>query len=471
MNLPVVHTFETDEVLPFWQAFSENPGTTLLESTLKVAGYSDYSFMGVAPFGTFSVRDGVGYWNETPCVESPFKALKQCLGQFTFVHTNLGPFYGGAMGYLGYELAQSLEDLPIHPHPDVDVPMAYLGFYDLVFVFNHITKKTHLVSSGLSVAHPEGCSIHARERLAWALSVLEKHANEHVKHPQNDTVAKTPDSCGPIISTEDRDSYIAMVEKIQEHIRAGDIFQACVSQRLQASLNRIRPQNLYEQMRLTHQAPFSGYLSIPGGALIAASPERLLQSVAGHLRTEPIKGTIRRGKTAEEDQQLAQQLSACPKNRAENIMIVDLMRNDFSKVCLPSSVVVPELCQLSSFTTVHHLISVVEGELAPGYSTVDALAACFPGGSVTGAPKIRAMELITEVEKRPRNTYCGCFGYIGFDGNMDMAMTIRTFLCMQDTVYLHVGGAVTLDSDPASEYEESCVKGLGLKKLLSGATS
>jgi para-aminobenzoate synthetase component 1 len=254
---------------------------------------------------------------------------------------------------------------------------------------------------------------------------------------------------------------------------AGDIFQANLSQRFRARLPAgIAAFDLYRRMRQVNPAPFAAFVKAGDVAVASASPERFLSLRDGRVETCPIKGTRRRGATPVQDRLLAEALLASEKDRAENIMIVDLLRNDLSRVCRDGSVAVPRLCGLESFATVHHLVSTVTGELRPGKGAVDLLAACFPGGSITGAPKIRAMEIIAELEPTRRGPYCGSVGYIGFDGNMDSSIIIRTYGIKGDEVVFQAGGGIVADSRSGDEYEETLAKARALIAALSlaGAT-
>lgn len=253
------------------------------------------------------------------------------------------------------------------------------------------------------------------------------------------------------------------MQKVRDYILAGDIFQANISQRFSLPKN-ISSFDLYSQLRKVNPAPFSAYLNFNEIVIASASPERFLKLENNHVETRPIKGTRRRGKNPQEDKELAKELLQSKKDHAENTMIVDLMRNDLSRVCENHSIQVPQHCGLESYATVHHLVSVVQGKLKPDTTAIDLLKATFPGGSVTGAPKIRAMEIIAEIEPTQRGPYCGAIGYIGFNGNMDTSITIRTYCIRDDIITFQTGGAVVLDSEPEKEYEETFTKANALIK-------
>ena len=269
-----------------------------------------------------------------------------------------------------------------------------------------------------------------------------------------------------VTSNFSRADYEAAVRRVVEYIHAGDCFQVNLSQRLLAPL-REHPLELYGRLRELNPAPFAAYFDLGDFQILSASPERFLRvHPDGEVETRPIKGTRPRGKTPAEDAALVRDLANSPKDRAENVMIVDLLRNDIGKVCEYGSVRVPRVCEVETFRFVHHLVSEVRGKLKPGLGSLDLLAAAFPGGSVTGAPKVRAMEIIAELEPTARGPYCGCLGWVGFDGAMDTNILIRTFTAGRGWVQFPVGGGIVADSDPAREYEETLHKAAGLLRAL-----
>jgi para-aminobenzoate synthetase component 1 len=259
--------------------------------------------------------------------------------------------------------------------------------------------------------------------------------------------------------------YEAAVSKIIEYIHAGDCFQVNLSQRLLAPLSD-DPLELYGRLRQLNPAPFAAYFNLGDFQILCASPERFVRLANGEVETRPIKGTRPRGTTSAEDEALRRDLTSNPKDRAENVMIVDLLRNDLGKVCEYGSVQVPRVCEVESFQYVHHLVSTVRGRLRSDLGPLDLITAAFPGGSVTGAPKVRAMEIIAELEPTARGPYCGCLGWIGFDGSADMNILIRTFTAGRGWVQFPVGGGIVADSDPAREYEETLHKAAGLLQAL-----
>jgi para-aminobenzoate synthetase component 1 len=269
-----------------------------------------------------------------------------------------------------------------------------------------------------------------------------------------------------IMSNFTHGDYLQAVRRAKDYIAAGDIYQVNLSQRMSAPL-ATTPMSLYRRLTQENPAPFSAYLETPDAAIVCCSPERFLQVRSDEVETRPIKGTRPRGSTPEEDARLAAELLASEKDRAENVMIVDLERNDLGRVCEYGSVHVPELFALESYATVHHLVSTVRGRLRPGATALDCLRASFPGGSITGAPKVRAMEIIEELERTRRGVYTGAIGYLCFSGDMDVNIVIRTLVVRDGTAYFQVGGAIVADSDPEGEYQETLDKARALARGLA----
>jgi para-aminobenzoate synthetase component I len=321
----------------------------------------------------------------------------------------------------------------------------------------------------------------ARQRIDGILEAL--RADDRLPAPKGERCA-APDLRAPplapqfplpnfpnVTSNFDRAGYEAAVRRAVEYVHAGDVFQVNLSQRLLAPLTE-HPLELYGRLRDRNPAPFAAYFDLGDFQILSASPERFLRvHPDGEVETRPIKGTRPRGRTPSEDAELVRDLTTNAKDRAENVMIVDLLRNDIGKACEFGSVRVPRVCEVESFRFVHHLVSEVRGKLREGVGPLDLLAGAFPGGSVTGAPKVRAMEIIAELEPTARGPYCGCLGWIGFDGAMDTNILIRTFTAGRGWVQFPVGGGIVADSDPAREYEETLHKAAGLLKSLDVPSS
>jgi para-aminobenzoate synthetase component 1 len=361
------------------------------------------------------------------------------------------PFCGGAVGYFSYDLCHHVERLPRTARDDLDFPDLALGFYDTVVAWDNLTGRAFVCAPHLPGRPP------AEERVAALTARLGAPCEP------------LPDPSGPLgaglVGNFEREAYIDAVARAIEYIHAGDIFQVNLSQRFSADL-RVHPWQLYRRARSGNPAPFAAYLGFPDGIVASHSPERFLRVQGREVTTRPIKGTRPRGSSPEEDARLAHELLTSEKDRAELVMIVDLERNDLGRVCSYGSVRVPELLTLESYATVHHLVSTVVGRLHDNRSLVDLLKATFPGGSITGAPKVRAMQIIDELEPTQRGVYTGSIGWIGFDGDMDLNIVIRTFLIRDGRVHWQVGGGIVADSDPTAEYEETLAKGFALKRAL-----
>ncbi|MEP0067870.1 aminodeoxychorismate synthase component I [Pyruvatibacter sp.] len=366
------------------------------------------------------------------------------------------PFAGGAAGFFAYELAHDLERLPHPKGMDQETPVLTVGFYDAVLACPNGADHAFVLSPWDSPV--------TQERRA-ALKALVEQASK-ARPP-----ATSP--CGDPQPTIGRDAYRASVARVIELIHAGDIFQANLAQRFDSSLPAdVTPFDIYQRLAGDAPAPFAAHISLPDRTLVSSSPERFLKITPdGHVRTEPIKGTRPRGETDARDKALAEELMNSAKDRAENIMIVDLQRNDLSRTCADHSVKVDALCELHSFENVHHLISTITGTLRPDASSLDCMAACFPGGSITGAPKVRAMEIIAEEEPHSRGAYCGSIGFIGLDGAIDTSIAIRTLTIADRKITYHAGGGIVADSDPHDEYDETITKASAMKAALMGGTS
>ncbi len=386
---------------------------------------------------------------------------------------DLPPFQGGAAGYIGYEWGTRLERVAPPRFDDLAIPDCMLGWYDWVIAWDHERRRAWLISTGLPETGPAR-SRRAVERQAWVRALI---AGEHASAlPLRPSARRGPKTPAPplyafdagIRSTFTRSGYCDAVRRVVDYLRSGDIFQANLSHRLQGRLAE-PPFDLYRRLRRHNPAPFSAYLDFGELIVASSSPERFLR-VSPDTRVveaRPIKGTRPRGHNPAEDAALRQELSESEKDRAEHVMIVDVLRNDLSRVCRPGSVRVPELFALEQYATVHHLVSTVVGELPPDRDVVDLLRAAFPGGSITGAPKIRAMQIIAELEPTARGVYCGSIGYMSVTGATDLSIVIRTYLVLGDDVYFQVGGGVVADSDPEQEYRETLDKARGLIAALA----
>ncbi len=378
--------------------------------------------------------------------DDPFRLVREQLGELRDNPAGL-PFCGGAIGFFAYDLAWRLERLPrlgqaLNPLPELAV-----GIYDWAVVVDHQQRQTYLV---------------CRETGLWpTLRAQIKALWQRPAVPGGDFRL-----AAPVVSHLDREVYLRAFERIQTYIREGDCYQVNFAQRFSAPAAG-DPWTVYRALRETNPAPFSAFLRLPQGAVLSSSPERFLQVRDGRVETKPIKGTRPRCLNPEEDLYQAQALRESPKDRAENLMIVDLLRNDLSKNCRLGSVKVPKLFEVETFATVHHLVSTVIGQLDEGRHALDLLRGCFPGGSITGAPKIRAMEIIEELEGIRRGVYCGAIGYVGYDGAMDTNIVIRTLVHSGGEIHFWAGGGIVADSKGEQEYQESFDKAAALIQVLS----
>jgi para-aminobenzoate synthetase component 1 len=448
------------EPVEAYAALAHLPFPALLESARVDGRLGRFSYLAADPFHLLTSKDGRITCDGRTFTGDPFAALQRLVRAYPLeVRPDLPPFQGGAIGYLGYDLCHHLERLPYPGTDDMAFPDLALGFYDVVVAFDHASHRTFLLSSGHPETTPHARMARQRARLEQFQRLLEGASALPDDPPRPAEV--------PVLSNFTRPAYEAAVARVVEYILAGDIFQANISQRFRAELPEgVDALSLYRRLHRRNPAPFAALFDYGDLAIVSASPERFLSLHGGLVETRPIKGTRPRGTTPEEDARLATELLASEKDRAENVMIVDLLRNDLSRVCRDHSVLTPEICVLESYATVHHLVSTVTGRLQPDVDSVDLLRATFPGGSITGAPKFRAMEIIAELEPTRRGPYCGAIGWLGFDGSMDTSITIRTYCLKGRTVTFHAGGGVTADSDPAAEYEETLAKARALVAAL-----
>jgi len=454
----------------------------LLHSALAGNRLAKYSWVGTEPFLVLEAKDRqvkiTCAGRTEACTADPLSILKEILAGFHLPATGVPlPFWGGAAGYFSYDLGRQLEVIPAIADDDLKLPDLLLGFYDIIVTINHLTGKVYICSTGLPYKGYAGFR-HAEQQAAKTAAVL-KQARPAVScfNPNDNKV--NCKKCTPNILPRElagtsqsmhshfsRESYCLAVKRVKEYIAAGDVFQVNLSQRFSADFSA-SPWTLYRCLSCMNPAPFAAYLQFPGLNVVSASPERFLKVTGRQVETRPIKGTRPRGKNPASDRSLRQELWNSAKDRAELTMIIDLERNDLGRVCETGSVRVPELFRLEEYATVFHLVSTVTGTLAPGRDTIDLLKATFPGGSITGAPKIRAMEIIEELEPVRRGIYTGSIGWIGYQGNADLNIVIRTFIVKGNRVYFQAGGGITADSAPEAEYEETLDKAEALFRALN----
>jgi len=425
-----------------YETIADLPWSVFLDSGAPHGATGRYSILAAAPRLTLStwgalteIRLGraVAY-----SAEDPLSLVRRYLGPAPSDDPGL-PFIGGAIGYWAYDLGRRLECLPALARPGEPLPDMAVGIYDAAVVIDHTGPRCLLVGQE-----------HGQTGQAPSWDLL--HGRLQAARPTRAEVA--PFRVRPPLEADlDREAYLAAFERIQRYIDAGDCYQVNLARRFEIPAWG-DAWDFYRRLRAASPAPFGAYLSTPWGQVLSNSPERFLRVRDDQVETRPIKGTRPRAADAGKDRTLADALAHSPKDRAENVMIVDLLRNDLGRSCAPGSIAVPELCAVESFAAVHHLVSTVTGRLAADKDALDLLRGCFPGGSITGAPKLRAMEIIEELEPVRRGVYCGAIGYVGNDGGMDLNIAIRTLTYAAGALTAHAGGGIVADSDPEQEYQE-----------------
>ncbi len=425
----------------------------LLESVEGGKAWARWSFVGVGARRTWRYKDGVLTLNGVPLPsDDPLRTLYQAVHSVTQPDPELPPFWGGAVGYVAYDLVRAYERLPSLKPDLLGLPELLFVEPEVVVVFDQFRQQLHIVAPA-----EEGDRAEALERIAWA----EWRLNGPLPGVPGERAGRRMTFAQNVSQSE----YEGMVKRALAYIRAGDIFQVVPSLRLSAPLSA-HPFAVYRALRSVNPSPYMGFLELGEVTLVSSSPESLLRSDGRRVTTRPIAGTRRRGRDLAEDQALAAELLANPKERAEHVMLVDLSRNDLGRVCAYGSVRPAQLMVVENYSHVMHIVSTVEGELAPGRTPLDALAAVLPMGTVSGAPKIRAMEIIEELEPSRRGPYGGAFGYVAYDGHMDMALTLRTLVVTKGEIHIQAGAGVVYDSDPEAEYQECLNKAQAMLKAV-----
>lgn len=453
---PDYHTlpYQPDALLRLFAPFSQQPWAMLLHSGFADHQHNRFDIMVADPIATLTTQGEetriVRAETTLSSTQDPFLLLRQEMSRAGIVaHTHPEmPFQGGALGLFGYDLGRRVETLPSRAVQDIHLPDMAIGIYDWALIADHQRQTLTLITYGCAEA-----------RLAW-LSVPPSAP------AQGDFQLTTPWQ-----SNMTREEYGIKFQRIQDYLRAGDCYQVNLAQRFSA---RYRGDEWLAFLALSsaNRAPFSAFIRLPAHSVISVSPERFLQLQNHRIETRPIKGTLPRAADPQEDARRAAVLAASEKDRAENLMIVDLLRNDIGRVAVPGSVRVPALFAVEPFPAVHHLVSTIEAVLPETCHAADLLRACFPGGSITGAPKIRAMEIIEELEPHRRNAYCGSIGYISACGTMDTSITIRTLITELGHIHCWAGGGIVADSQEQAEYQETFDKlGRILPQLKATQTS
>jgi len=435
-----------------FDAIADWPWAVFLDSGRPFVDQGRYDIISADPMLAVTTRGALTEVHEhfrvTVSTDDPFAVLRRCLGE-TGERINNLPFSGGALGYFSYDLGRRLERLPEQTEDAELIPEMAVGIYDWALVVDHHERRSYLVSQGRD----------SRTALRWPdlLSQLRSASPERQRPAFR--VIRAPQSN---MSFEE---YAEAFHRIKHYIGEGDCYQVNLAQRFDSCVEGSLWQ-AYRILREFNPAPFAAYMNTPYCQLLSCSPERFLKVDDGLVETRPIKGTRPRSPRTAEDLRLAQELKHSEKDRAENVMIVDLLRNDLGKVCVPGSIQVPELFEIESFATVHHLVSTVTGKLAAGSDSLDLMRACFPGGSITGAPKLRAMEIIEELEPHRRGVYCGSIAYVDFAGAMDSSIAIRTLVHSNGSLRFWAGGGIVADSELEAEYQETFDKATAMLKLL-----
>ena len=430
-----------------YNLFKDEKDTILLDSSKEDKNLSKYSFIGINPFLRFEVKNEKAYINDNIIEGEPFKVLENLIYEYKNDIQDIIPFLSGAIGYISYGAGRLLEELPNTSKEDFNIPDMRFIFYKNIIIFDLINDKKYITDLDGNI-----------ENIESILTVI--HNGEKI----NDEIV-CEKSENIFYSNFIKEDYKKAVTRLKEYIVSGDVYIANMTQRFWC-YNEDDSFNIYKKLRSINKAPFSAYLNFEDFQIISSSPERFIQVSNNKAHTRPIKGTRPRGHNAEEDEKNKLELINSEKDKAELLMVVDLERNDFSKVCKPHTVKVTENFKLEEYATVFHLVSTVEGELKNDVSSVRCIKECFPGGSITGTPKIRAMEIIEELEGIKRNIYTGSIGYFDFRGNCDFNIVIRTIIKKDNKAFFGVGGGITYDSIEEDEYNETLDKARALMRVL-----
>ena len=446
MNFSYREVTGVQDIYQAYCLFRDEKGLAFLESALQEEKLGRYSFLGLHPYHQLHgskeryVFDGAMY------VGSLFDKLRELLALYQLSERGMDlavPFPAGCIGYISYDFATE------NCSAEGKLPASWFVFYDNLLIFDHLESKLYISACGMLA--PAELSLDDLERqLACAV-------------PK--TFSRPASSAAKATANFSREEYMAAVEKLRLYIEAGDVYIANMTQTLTAHSAKTSAR-IYEDLRRINPAPFAARLEFEGLSILSSSPERFLQVVAGEARTRPIKGTRPRGRTKAEDEENRQALLDSEKDKSELLMIVDLERNDLSRVCQPHTIKVPELFSLEAYSTVFHLVAEVTGKLRPGISATECLEHCFPGGSITGAPKRRAMEIIEELERGERGLYTGCIGYFSLNGNADFNIAIRTIVKQGEKLSIGVGGGITWESEASEEYQETLDKAKALLQVI-----
>jgi len=465
-TIPVYRTLLSDHLTPvlaFRKLMGEGEQGFLLESIVGLERVARYTFLGVRP------RETICAWGRRVEVQQgdrvtrsecddPLARLAQCLAAHKVVHHgHLPRFTGGAVGYAGYDIIRHYEHLPNTPKDDRGLPDMVFGFYDTMVIFDHVQKTVMVVSNAiLGDGEPVKAYDAARERIDAVCERLRRPAPLKVED-----MVRCEEVRLPFKSNFERGDFLRAVEACKEYIRAGDIFQVVLSQRLRVE-SGAAPIDVYRALRVINPSPFMFYLKTKDVTLLGSSPEIMVRVEDGEITSRPLAGTRPRGATAEEDERLEKELLADPKERAEHVMLVDLARNDVGRVAQYDTVRLSDVMHVERYSHVMHIVSNVTGRLRDGCTALDALRVSVPAGTVSGAPKVRAMQIIDEFEPTKRGPYAGAVGYVDYSGNLDTCIALRTMVLSGGVIDVQAGAGIVADSVPEREYEETLSKARAL---------
>lgn len=452
--------WDPERIFPF---FLDGEYPFYLDSGLYHPEIGRYSFMGCNPYLIFKSRkDQIQILEETEVTSikgNPIDILDNLLKEYKCLPlaSSYPPFQNGAVGYLAYDLGWHIEVLPNAAINDIDLPECYFAFYDCVLAYDHLEGNCFLFSSGLPLKGKV-----AESRAKEKLKETSKRLNSYLGQPYIGVMNESNQSEIPELKSHfTKEEYCKAIQIAKDYIAAGDIYQVNMTQRFETK-SLASPWELYCRLRRINPAPFSAYLDLEEGIVVSASPERFIKTDAEHIETRPIKGTRPRADCNDFNEKMKMELLNSEKDRAELVMIVDLERNDLGRICEFGSVKVEELFRLETYATVFHLVSTISGKLKSNINFKEIIKSTFPGGSITGAPKIRAMEIIEELEPVKRGIYTGSIGYLNLSGNIDLNIVIRTIIIKGDKTYFQVGGGIVADSKPEEEYQETLDKAKAL---------
>ncbi|MGL4761837.1 MAG: aminodeoxychorismate synthase component I [Sarcina sp.] len=449
-----IKEFETNlEINQIYEIWKNEKDTILLDSSKEDSDYSRYSFIGINKFLKLNSKDGNTYIDNIKIEGNAFNILDKLLNEYKLDYKSELPFVGGAMGFISYDMSFSIEKIQSRQIDNTKIDDMYFVFFDNVIIFDLEKGTKYITSLGVN-NKSEKTIANIKERIYnFEKSYVEKNIYSY-----NEDFSKFK-------SEFTKEEYIKTVDDVKKYIEEGHTYIMNLTNRFNCICEE-NSYDIYSKLRRINPAPFSAYLNIDGFEIISSSPERFLNIIDGKVETRPIKGTMPRGSNAEEDEKNKQVLISSEKDKSELLMVVDLERNDLSRVCRPFSVKVTELFKLEEYPTVFHLVSTIEGKLEESKTSVECLKACFPGGSITGTPKFRTIEIIDELERDNRGIYTGAIGYFDLRGNCDFNIVIRTILKKGNNAIFGVGGGITIESDPKSEYIETLDKAKALMRVL-----